>query len=413
MKRIAILALAISLMPFAAQAETVWNGGASWRYVIRKNDDGLSAKDTAGKDSSISMVKAHQLRMDLNATNKGDVWDWGVGFRTFGSANSEWLSLQNNLDLAVTLENAYLRAKYGFWESDLHVTLGRSKSVMLYDSIGQILFDKDNRWDGLGWSWKKSSFGLNLSQYVLGATNKGVVGASTLSRTASNEDTANTRSGFGMLFSFQPHIKFKVAEEIEAILAVGYHVWSGTGGTSTGGWYTNAIHGGTAAPTTAANLTGDNQNPIIMDNARQFQIMTDWTLPANFRFVGEYIQNKKVNYGTRATPTAIKAQTGALALSLVYGKVKKAKDWALSYSYVRKGLASSINTFSNSNMPADNIGHLVDAKYALADGLTLGGKMELYREKAKLGGDGVALTGTGVNRKQSQNRYEFVAGMTF
>jgi hypothetical protein len=404
MKRSAFLALAALLLPAAAQAETTWSGGTSWRHLIRINDDGLSTKNAAGKDSSKSTVKAHQFRADLNAFTKGEDFDWGVGFRTYDRANSEWLSLQNNSDLAITLENAFLRAHYAYWGLNLDVTLGRAKTVIFYDSIGQALFDKDNRWDGLGWAWTSGAFGLNASQYILGArSGSTALGSSSFTRTDATESVSSTPSGFGMLYSIQPHVKFKVSDEIEAIVAVGYHHWAGVGGTST---YENAVHGGTAG-------TVGNTLPVILDNPRQWQLMTEWTLPMKLRFVGEYIQNKKVLYGPRGVSTNKEAQNGALSLALAYGKVKKANDFSLSYAYVRKGIASSINTFSNSNMNADNLGHLIEGKYALADGFTLTTKVELYREKAKLGGDGLALTAPNQNRRQTQNRYEFVAGASF
>lgn len=406
MKRFFPLALALTLAPAYVQAEPTWTGSTHWRYLIRNSDDGLGTKDAAGKNSSESVVKTHQIRMNLNAAAKGEVWDWGVGLRTFGSANSEWQTLQNNQDFAITVESAYLRPRYDLLGGKLSVTLGRAKTVFLYDTVAQALFDKDNRWDGLGWSWARNNYGLNLSQYILGARNKGVVGTSTFSRTEANEANPNTQSGFGYLFSFQPHMKFSFSHEIEGLFAVGYHHWAGTGNNVTGGWYTNNIHGGTIGPV-------GNPDPIIMDNARQIQIMTDWSLPMGFRFTGEYIQNKKVNYGTRTTPTNRKAQAGAYALSLAYGKVKKSNDWSASYSYVRKGIASVINTFSNGNMPADNIGHLLAAQYALADGLSVGAKVELYRELAKVGGDGLALASPNQNRRQSQDRFEFTAGMNF
>ena len=307
MKRSVLLALAALLLPAAAQAETTWSGGTSWRYLIRNNDDGLSTKNAAGKDSSKSTVKTHQIRADLNAFSKGEDFDWGVGFRTFGSANSEWLTLQNNGDRAITLENAFLRAHYAYWGIDLDVTLGRAKTVMFYDSIGQALFDKDNRWDGLGWSWTKGAFGLNASQYVLGARSSSTaLASSSFTRTDATESASATPSGFGMLYSIQPHVKFKVSDEIEAIVAVGYHHWAGVGGTTA---YENAIHGGTVG-------TVGNTNPVILDNPRQWQLMTEWTLPMKLRFVGEYIQNKKVFYGTRLVSTDKKAQNGALSLAL-------------------------------------------------------------------------------------------------
>lgn len=402
------LALAVMSLAFSplAMAESKWSGGVAWRHLIQKKDDGLNSTDASGKNNSEQTVKAHQIRADLNVSNAGEVWDWGFGMRTFGSATSEWLTLQQGADRAVTIENAYLRPHWELWNSNFAVTLGRAKTVLHYDSIGQALFDKDNRWDGLGWTWKKDNFGFNMAQYILGARSSGSATSSSYSETDSTESNAAQQGGFAVLYSFQPHLKFSVAEEIEATFALGYHVWSGTSGM-----FTNQIHGGSRNST--AGVAVGNTTDVTMDNARQWHLYTDWTLPYSLKFVGEYVQNKEVFYGTPTAPTDKKAQNGALALSLAYGKAKKANDFSLSYSYVRKGIASVINTFTNSNMKADNIGHMVDAKYALADGFTLGAKVELYEEKAKLAGDGVAVPAPNQNRKQTEDRFEFVASMAF
>ena len=88
-------------------------------------------------------------------------------------------------------------------------------------------------------------------------------------------------------------------------------------------------------------------------------------------------------------------------------------DWSLSYSYANKGIGSVMNAYTNGNMPADDIGHLVEAKFMLAQGLTVAAKMELYREKAKLGGDGVALAAPNKNRRQAQDRFELAMGLSF
>jgi hypothetical protein len=402
-KHILVSLFTLALVPVAANAEITWTGGAGVRHLIRKNDDGLATRNANGQDTSKSTVKNHQLRGDLNASSKSDSLDWGIGVRTLSSATSEWVSFQNNGDLAIGLENAYLRPHTEVFGGEGSVTIGRARTVFLYDSLAQGFFDKDNRFDGLGWSWKMDNFGLNVSQYALGARNSGVWGATTYTTTQATENSPTTQGGFGMLYSFQPHAKFKLSDEMDAMVAVGYHMWQGTGGA-----YTNAVHGGTAG-------TVGNVNPVIMDNARQFQVLTEWNFPMKLRFVGEYVQNKDVNYGTRTagTDTGRDAQTGMLALSLAYGKPKKASEWSLSYSYVRKGIASVINTFTNGNMPADNIGHLVDAKYMLADGLSLGAKVELYREKAMLAGDGLAIAAPNQNRKQSQDRFEFTAAAAF
>jgi hypothetical protein len=393
----------LALVPVAANAEITWTGGAGVRHLIRKNDDGLATKNANGQDTSKSTVKNHQLRGDLNAASKSDSLDWGVGVRTLSSATSEWVSFQNNGDLAIGLENAYLRPHTELFGGEGSVTIGRARTVFLYDSLAQGFFDKDNRFDGLGWSWKMDNFGLALSQYVLGARDRGVWGASTHTSTDATNNVATTQSGFGALYSFQPHAKFKLSDEMDAMVAVGYHMWQGTGGA-----YTNAVHGGTAG-------TVGNTTAVVMDNARQLQLLTEWNLPMKLRFVGEYVRNKKVTYGARGpgNDTGRDAKRDMFALSLAYGKPKKMGEWSLSYSYVEKGIASVVNAFTNGNMLADNTGHMVDAKYMLADGLTLGAKMELYREKSKLGGDGLALASPNQNRKQSQDRFEFTAAAAF
>lgn len=402
-KHILVSLFTLALVPVAANAEITWTGGAGVRHLIRKNNDGLSTKDANGRDTSKSTVKNHQLRGDLNAASKGESLDWGVGVRTMSSATSEWVSFQNNADLAIGLENAYLRPHTDLFGGEGSVTIGRARTVFLYDSIAQGFFDKDNRFDGLGWSWKMDNFGLNVSQYALGARNSGVWGATTYTTTDATDRAANTQGGFGALYSFQPHAKFKLSDEMDAMVAVGYHMWQGTSGA-----YTNAVHGGTAGTVGAVN-------PVNMDNARQLQLLTEWNLPMKLRFVGEYVRNKKVTYRTvtPAVDTGREAKRDMFALSLVYGKPKKMGEWSLAYSYVNKGIASVVNTFTNGNMLADNTGHLVDAKYMLADGLTLGAKMELYREKSKLGGDGLALAAPNQNRKQSQDRFEFTAAAAF
>lgn len=400
---LAVLSLAFSPVAFA---ESKWSGGVGWRHLIQKKDDGLNSTDASGKNNSKQTVKTHQIRADVNVSNAGEVWDWGFGMRTYSSPSSEWLTLQQGADRSINIENAYLRPHWDLWNSNFSVTLGRAKTVLFYDSIGQALFDKDNRFDGLGWAWKKDNFGLNLTQYILGARNSGSATSSSYSETDSTKSNAAQQGGFAVLYSFQPHVKFSVSEEIEATFAVGYHVWSGASGM-----FTNQIHGGSKNST--AGVAVGNTTDVTLDNARQWHLYTDWTLPYSLKFVGEYVQNKEVFYGTPAAPTDKKAQNGALALTMLYGKAKKANDFSLSYSYVQKGIASVINTFTNANMKADNIGHLFDAKYALADGFTLGAKVELYEEKAKLAGDGLAVPAPNQNRKQTEDRFEFTASMAF
>jgi hypothetical protein len=407
MKQKLLIALVLSsLSSPMAFAENKWSGGVAWRYLLQKKDDGLNSRDASQNDNSKQTTRAHQIRADLNTSATNEVWDWGFGLRTYSSATSEWLTVQQNADRNVTIENAYLRPHWDLGSSQIVVTLGRGKTVILNDTLTQVLFDKDVRWDGLGWAWKMDNFGLNLTQYVLGARNAGASNASTYSETPATEADASQQGGFAMLYSFQPHVKFKVAEEVEATVALGYHVWSGASGM-----YTNQVHGGNR--NSMAGVAVGNTTDVTMDNPRQWHLYTDWTLPYNLKFSAEYVRNKDVFYGTPAAPTDKKAQNSAWGLALAYGKVKKANDFSVSYAYVQKGIASVVNSFTNGNMKADNIGHLFDAKYGLADSYSIGAKVELYREKALLAGDGVAVPAPNQNRKQTENRYEFVAAMTF
>jgi hypothetical protein len=389
-----------------AYADWEWSGSAGTRYVLLESNDGLETKNADGKDSSLTTTETLNVRAALLASFKGEEWDSAVGLRTYSNQRSEWLTVNGNADRAINLEQAFLRYKNDLLGGKFNASLGRQLPVFLFDSTAQGLFDKDVRWDGLGWAWENDQFGLNLAQYVLGARNSGTVGESFFSRTDASAAVADTQSSFGWLAAFQPHYTLKLSDEISGKFAIGYFAWIGTGGSSTSGYYSNAIHGGVAG-------AAGNVNPVLLDNSRQWQIFTDWKFPMKLRFMGEYVQNKKINYGTRTAPTNRAADRDMLSLTLAYGSAKKTGDWSVAYSYVDRGIASVIGTYSFGNFSPDNISHQADFKFAIADGFVFNAKGEWAKEKGRVGGDGLALASPNQKRLQKQARYEFVTSVAF
>lgn len=347
--------------------------------------------------------------MTLGAGAKGEKVDWGIDLRTqpTGSRTSEWLSNANSADLAVGLGQAYGRFHETFWDTDFALTFGRAKTVVLYDNLSQQLFDNDTRWDGFGWAFKRGIFGLNAAQYVLGSTSQGTAAsASSYSYTDATQASADTQSRFAVLYAVQPWVQLKLGEEITSTLALGYLNWSGTGGGSGSGFYSNNVHGGTAGSV-------GNTNAVIMDNSAQWQVLSDTSFPRGLRLVGELVRNKRIYYGTRTTPASpqVEADRTAWALSLAWGKPKKAGELGFSYTYGSKGIASVVNTFSNGDVSADNQSHLLEGKYCFADGASFAVKAQFHSEKAKLGGDGQPLASPNQNRNQTQKRYELVTSV--
>jgi hypothetical protein len=412
MQKIFAAVVFLSIATPYAQAEMKWTGGAGVRYLNRKLDDGLGAVGTTGADASKAVNKRYEMRGALGVSDASEHVDWAIGIRTQANQASEWLSVINATDRAFGLELASVRLHTNEWlDSDWAVVVGRQKAAFLYDTIGQGFLDRDNRWDGFGWNWKKGGFGFNAAQCVLGATNQGTAAQpSTYTSTEATQAVADTRSHFGVLYSFQPTFEWKIDEEIKGIFAIGYHNWSGTGGSSTSNWYTNQVHGGIAANSAGTTLATDS--PVIMNNTQQWQFLTDWSLPYSFRFIGEYVRNKKVRYGNNVNNT-IDANRNGFMLSLVYGVTKKAHDWTLMYTYGNRGIASAINTFTNGDAPVDNISHMFEGKYLLADGFAIGGKLQYHKEKAKVGGDGLAVAAPNQNRLQKQRRIELYTGVNF
>lgn len=384
---------------------TTFEGYTALRHLIQNIDDGLNTQNAQGKNSSRLTRKQYQIRAGLRA--KGEIepaknLTWAIGFRTTSSANSDWVTWQNASDRTIALETAMF--KYVFpVQGNLNLQLGRAPTVFLHDGHSQLLWDRDTRWDGLSLQWERDNLGFALSHYLLGARNAGSFGASTFRRTEASESDANSQSGFGALSGAQAIYHWKSEKEWKGTIAFGRYHYTGTQGGSSSGAYQNSIHGGSAG-------TVGNVNPLIMDNARQWHLYSDlsWRL---WRFVAEFVQNRKVFYGTRSALTGREAQREALALSLMYGSTKEVYGWQLSYSYVRKGLGSVISAFSHSSMPADNLGHLLDARFALAKNFNLGTKVEFYEELGKKGGDG--LPSSPSTRNQKSSNVEFNAGVSF
>lgn len=423
MRKILTVALLFAVAP-SAQAEIKWSGGAGVRQLIIKRDDGMSLKNNTSenKDISKSTNKRWEYRGAIGVLASFENVDAGIDLRTNPtSATSEWVQANNNGDFGIFVAQAFGRVKFKPFDTDLGVTVGRAKTVLLYDNMAQTLFDNDTRWDGFGWSWKMGMFGFNAAQYVLGAQSLGTgASASTYTYTDASESAANTQSRFGVLYAFQPNVTFNIMEDITSTFAVSYLSWANTQGNATTGWFSNNVHGG--VQNTTGGVAVGNTTAVSLDNARQWHFLSDTALPMKLRFVAEYIINKKVLYGARnqaatGAATPVEANNKALALSLGWGKPKKAGEFGLAYSYGRKGIAAVIGTFSNGDITPDNISHMFEGRYMLADSVSIGGKAQWHSEKAKLGGDGQPLTGvTGTSnnadRKTTQQRFEIVTAVS-
>jgi hypothetical protein len=417
MQKLSMGILFMSLaVPGLAHAEVQWNGGAGIRHIIRKLDDGLATVDANGKDNSKQTNRRWEYRGMIGASAKGESVDWGIDMRTSGSLTTEWISTQANVNgFGLGFSQAYARWHGNFSETDYGVTIGRAKTVLMYDNVVQNLFDNDVRWDGFGWTFKHGMFGLNATQYVLGAASQGTVGASTKTYNESTDSNAQTQSHFAMLYSVQPYVQFKLTDTITSLLAIGWLDWSGTGGSTTSGMFTNAVHGGQAnslaLPTPVAV---GNVNPVIMDNPQQWQVLSDTSLPYDLRLVGEYVRNKRTLYGTRTTAASpeVEADRTAWSASLTWGKPKKSGDMLFAYGYGNKGIASVVGALSNGDVAPDNKSHFLEGRYYYADNVNLVLKAQFHTEKSMLDGTGQPLAAPNNNRKTTYQRFEFVTNIT-
>lgn len=396
--------------------EMKWNGSTDWRYLATTHDDNLSSVNAAGKNMSKQYTKSHSISANLGVTGGWENVEWGFGVRTNNAANDSHATFTNNADTALGIEQAWFRYMKDFGSVDFNVTVGRQKNVFAYDMHSQQFFDNDVRWNGFGWQFKFGMFGLNAAQYVLGAKSQGANGASTKTQTDATDAAAATQSHFNTLIGFQPHMTWKFTDEIETMFAVGYYLWNDDSQQNrTGGGYNSAtLNTGTPAPNAGTAFN--------MHNPKQWQFLNTWTLPYSLNFTAEYVMNKTVRYDRNTVAGYAGASGGqepeadksAFAATLQYGKVKKAHDWTIGYTYGSKGLASTINAYSNDQFLADNKGHVFNGSYALADNFTLGVKGYFLKEKAKkVATTGAAYAGTTANQEQKTSTWELTAGVNF
>jgi hypothetical protein len=413
MKKLFVLA-AVSLVATSANAaEMKWNGSMGYNYTIDHIESGLNSKNNATdqKDISKRTTKAHWIRANLGATGGWENVEWGAGMRTGGTTitNNDLVNVQNGQDRALGLELAWFRYLKDFGSMNMNLTIGRQTNVLAYDNVQQTLFDVDNRFDGFGWKFNYGMFGLNAAQYVTGASSQGTQGASTYTKTAASEATANQYSKINYLLAFQPHMTWKFSDEIETFLSVGYYKWSDNS-------QTNAIGSGTTIAGTVPTVGATDT--ITMHSPRQWHVYNAWTLPYSLKFKGEYVMTNKRKY-VFAVPTYTlkdgkEADRTAWSLGLSYGSVGKAQDFMLSYSYGTKGEASVINRYTYDSFAADRKGHMFNGAYSLADNFNLGLEMIFLKEKnTKLPSTGLARTGANAGEATKSSYYNIYAGVSF
>jgi len=411
MKKLIVLAVAAMFATNAFAADMKWNGSAGWRYESTNYDDQLNSTNATGQNMSKQMRRAHALRANLGATGGSGNVEYGAAVRTNNAANTDWANVNNAADLTIGLSEAWFKYSHDFGVVDVAATIGRQANVFAFDASQQ-LFDNDVHFDGFGWKFTMGSFGLNASQYILGAhTANGTVGASSYTKTDATDAVPTTQNKFSVLYGFQPWMNWKFTDEISTMFAVGYYLWNNYDSP------TNTIHGGYNTFTLNTSASGAGAT-VQVDNPKQWQFYNTWSLPFNLGFSWELVLNKKYYYPL-ATET-IEMDNTAFTAGLAYGKVKRAHDWAIGYNYGSKGLASVINTFTYDKFAADNKGHTIWAKYALADNFHLGWKGLFLKEKAKKDesgrdiGSAAATGGTAMaNYEQKTNYWELTAGVTF
>ncbi|MGZ3740519.1 MAG: hypothetical protein ACXVB9_14155, partial [Bdellovibrionota bacterium] len=423
-----------------------WNGSAGWRYNQNKHDDGLNSvvsgtTGAGGKGTSIQTDKSHAMRANLGVTGGWENIEWGMGMRTTGARNTDYVNVTSAGDQVFGLEQAWFRYLKDFNSVNMSLTIGRQKNVFAYDMGAQSLFDNDVRFDGFGWNFKFGMFGFNAAQYVLGsvthaATNGAIAGqptsstanASSFSVTDSSESSATGTKHFQMLYAFQPHMNWKFSDEIEAMFSVAYYRWVYEGAA-------NQTGGGVGAQNNGA---GNTIPPIAssafkMDNRSQWDFLANVTLPYNLAFTGDLVKSNAAAYDNQSISgyngLSTTVSSTAWTLGLTYGKLRKAQDFTIGYAYGTKGIGSVINTFTNDKFLADNKGHTVVVGYSMADNFNLGFKWMNLQEKERVSTQGTATTGAlagnaysnsaagvagvNANQKMKTNYWELTAGVAF
>jgi hypothetical protein len=408
MKKLLVLAAVAFVATSAHAGEMKWSGGMDWRYDQDKYDDSLGSSSGTAATNSQQKVREQAIRANLDVTGGWDNIEYGVGVRTTNTANNYYTRLGANTDPSIGLDQAWVKYSHDFSVLDLNVTLGRQKNIFAYDATSQILFDNDVRWSGLGWNFKLGSFGLNAGQYVLGSDS-----GSTSTSTNSNY----TNQNISMMYGFQPYMNWRFTDEIDAMLAVAYYSWNNLNSTSNGnlgngGYQANA---GTTGPDTTALAAGT----LPIGSLHQWDFTANVNLPYNFALGGEYTLAQNGVYGLTSTSAAAPSNSATdkslWTAGLVYGKVKKAHDWSLSYYYANKGIASSINAYANELFPADNKGHIIEAKYNIADNFHVGAEALFLKAKSNTNGAGTLYSASAAtaNQQEKSTYWEVNAGVNF
>ena len=211
-----------------------------------------------------------------------------------------------------------------------------------------------------------------------------------------------------MMYGFQPYMNWRFTDEIDAFLGIGYYSWNNlsnaTGNTGNGGFDDTTYNSNATAASTLA-----------IGSLHQWQFTANVNLPYSLAFGGEYVTNQAGNYVKSGVQGAKVGDNSAYAAGLSYGKVKKAHDWSLSYYYASKGIDSVLSSYSNVLFPADNKGHIIEAKYNLADNFHIGAEFLMLKAKSNMNGAGTLYTASGTsNAQQEKSSYwEVNAGVAF
>jgi hypothetical protein len=307
--------------------------------------------------------------------------------------NSDWTAVGSSKGGATDLGLGFSKAwfKYGndWGFGDIGFIFGRQAPAFVTGK-NQLFIDKDVNFDGMAQTWHWGSFGLNLSEYVLGGVNGGAQSSSDVTSTDFSSNQPTTPSGLAYLFSVQPTFKWKFTDEINALFAVGYHKWTNTvgsayqnlipnGGLSTAGF-------GTTAATSIANGT-TFATRVSQENSAQWQFLTSWNLPYMLAFDFEYIMNKDLFYQPVAAPGGnsnlggTKQDKSAWSAGLSYGSLKKAHDFTIAYSYHNKGLGAVLTAFTDDVIQAGMQGHEINVAYNIANNFSFGANAYFLQEK--------------------------------
>ncbi|NUM88781.1 MAG: hypothetical protein HUU37_06235 [Bdellovibrionales bacterium] len=374
MKKLIVVAVAALFATSAIAGDMKWGGSSAWRYTDGKYDDGLNNNDANSKSHSVQKHRQHAVRANFGATGGWKNVEWGVGLRTTGSANSDYVAFANgSTDTALGFDQAWMRYVTGTSFGDFGFTFGRQMNVFAYDMTTQNFFDNDTRFDGFGFSWNWGSFGFNMAEYFFQGYNRGTAGTASYTYTDSTQADNSSSSYFSKMHGFQPHFSWKFSDEIDTKFAFGYYMVDGDTN------FTNSTAGATATINgfvTPSGTVAFQNGTVTMANPRWMQLYNSWKLPYKLGFSWEYVSNgRKPKFGT----SAVEMNGKAYAAALTYGSIKKAQDWKVGFTYGKKDVGSVISNFSGGRWLPNNKGWVFNADYGLADNFNIGFKT--YRLK--------------------------------